>query len=299
MTKKKKHPPWQRIFLIALVVLLGLLFVFSRGYRSARRATISSQQEEERQTHENDTKVGYQDTVEEQSHMKADDTYFTPAITKEALLGKLDPSSHQDFVEVALSMASREGIYMREEAYKAFTSMYEAAREEGVTLRVISGARSFDHQKRIWEEKWNGLRKLHGDVKATDIEDAGERALEILRFSAMPGTSRHHWGTDIDLNSLQNSYFDSFEGREVYRWLRQHAYDYGFCQPYTAHGQDREGGYEEEKWHWSYYPVAADFLRAYRHMIVYEDINGFDGSETAKELDVIEKYVLDINEDCY
>lgn len=219
-------------------------------------------------------------------------------ITKEQLFGKIEPARHDDFVLIDSRYASRGGMYMHKEAYAAFIDMHAAAAQEGVILTIISAMRTFDHQRRIWENKWNGRQVLHGNIRATSIADPVQRALEILRFSAMPGTSRHHWGTDIDLNSLNNSYFASGEGRRVYNWLLANATTFGFCQPYTAHGEGRTAGYEAEKWHWSYKPVAAKFLEVFRSTVTIEDIGGFDGRETASEIGVIERFVLDVHADC-
>ena len=217
--------------------------------------------------------------------------------SKEILIGKID-FSNETLVLIPLQYANRESIYMNKEAFEAFLEMYNAAAEVGVSLKILSGFRSFEHQKTIWENKWNGRVKLTGNISATDISNKQKRALEILKFSAMPGTSRHHWGTDIDLNSLNNSYFESGEGRKVYDWLLQNAGIYGFCRPYNVKGKDRLAGYEEEKWHWSYMPVAKKYLSDYIEIITYEDIKGFDGHETAETVQVIEKYVMSINPEC-
>jgi LAS superfamily LD-carboxypeptidase LdcB len=114
----------------------------------------------------------------------------------------------------------------------------------------------------------------------------------------MPGTSRHHWGTDIDLNSLNNKYFSTGEGKEIYTWLTENASDYGFCQTYTLKDPTRPTGYEEEKWHWSYLPLARPFLDQYAQKVGYDDLKGFLGWETAKILRVIEDYVQSINMNC-
>ncbi len=221
-------------------------------------------------------------------------------ITTDMLLGRIDPESDEaGFEEISRKYANRKGMFLRREAMEAFTEMHAAAEKEGLQLVVLSATRTFSHQKRIWENKWQGVSLLHGGILATDIEDPVERSREILRFSAMPGTSRHHWGTDIDLNSLQNSYFEHGQGKLVYQWLKANASDYGFCQPYTAHGKRRTGGYEEERWHWSYKPLASDFYHAFAAQISYEDIDGFDGAETARAMRVIEDYVLDVNKDCF
>jgi D-alanyl-D-alanine carboxypeptidase len=206
------------------------------------------------------------------------------------LLGKISPAKDTDFVLIAAKYTSKTGIYMRREAYAAFEKMHAAAAAEGITLTIVSAMRNFNDQKRIWEGKWSG--------KHSGIADPVERAKAILRYSSMPGSSRHHWGTDLDLNNLENSYFESGAGKKVYEWLQAHAAEYGFCQPYTAMGPDRPEGYQEERWHWSYMPLAARYLKAYRAQVKLEDIMGFLGSETAAALHVIEHYVAGIAPPC-
>ena len=127
----------------------------------------------------------------------------------------------------------------------------------------------------------------------TTISNLKERARLILLYSSMPGTSRHHWGTDMDLNALENSYFDSGDGLKAYQWLTAHAVEFGFCQPYTSKRNGRTG-YEEEKWHWSYLPLSSELLTSYVNLVKYSDIKGFNGSETASKLKAIQNYVQGI-----
>ena len=291
----------QAILLILVLVLIALL-VFSRGYRTARRVSLP-RAETEKPTEDQslNQKVSVDATNQDQhknGEIMPEDHQYTVYVSREELLGHIDPASDDHFVLIDPAYANRSGMYLRREAYEAFLKMREAALEDGVALRVLSATRDFAHQRRIWENKWHGRQVLYGNIVATDIDDPVERAREILRFSAMPGTSRHHWGTDVDLNSLVNSYFESGEGKRIYDWLQANADDYGFCQPYTRHGEARIGGYEEEKWHWSYLPLSSQFLEAYKEMITYEDITGFAGSEVAVKLDVITHYVIDINQAC-
>ncbi len=220
------------------------------------------------------------------------------SVSKQALMGKPTGTKQSLLVLIAPEFANRRGMYMHKDAYNAFQSMHGAAKEEGIQLTIISAFRSFDHQKRIWENKWNGVQMLTGNINATKITDPVERAKEILKFSAMPATSRHHWGTDIDLNSLNNAYFESGKGKEEYDWLKKNAHKYGYCQPYTSKNDSRKTGYEEEKWHWSYMPVAVNYLKSFSNTINYSDIVGFDGWETAESISVIENYVRGINETC-
>lgn len=219
--------------------------------------------------------------------------------TLDYLMGKFDPAGHPDFTLVDPQYASREGMYLRKDTYEAFKKMHAAALEDSVQLVIRSATRNFESQKGIWEAKWTGQRKIEGGQDATKaFPDPKERALKILKFSSMPSTSRHHWGTDIDLNNLTNAYFEKGEGLKVYTWLQANAADFGFCQPYTAKDAGRPFGYNEEKWHWSYLPVAQPLTYKAARELKNEMISGFMGSEVAGEIDVVEKYVLGINAEC-
>ncbi|HUR31432.1 MAG TPA: M15 family metallopeptidase, partial [Saprospiraceae bacterium] len=166
----------------------------------------------------------------------------------------------------------------------------------GIRLQIRSATRNFNYQKGIWEAKWTGAKLIEGGENlAETTPDHKERALKILRYSAMPGSSRHHWGTDFDLNSFENSWFEEGEGLNIYNWLKKHASEYGFCQPYSA---GRQHGYFEERWHWSYMPVSQPLTTLAKEELKNEMIKGFHGSETAGMIDVVKNYVLGINEEC-
>ena len=111
-------------------------------------------------------------------------------------------------------------------------------------------------------------------------------------------SSRHHWGTDLDINSVSPAYFRKPEGKKVYAWLSSNASRFGFCQPYTAKGEKRPYGYEEEEWHWSYLPLSKGYLADYLGQITYAHIRGFAGAETAASLQVLERFVAGINPLC-
>jgi zinc D-Ala-D-Ala carboxypeptidase len=211
-------------------------------------------------------------------------------VDKNYLLGKFDPATHSQFVKLAdvHTSGSARGAYLHKETYEAFVRMREAAEKDGVSLVIISATRNFDSQKRIWENKWEGRTLVEGK-NLTTVKNLNERARLILLYSSMPSTSRHHWGTDMDLNSLENSFFESGEGLRIYQWLSKHAHEYGFCQPYTSKTTGRTG-YEEEKWHWSYLPLSGVFLEQYKQQVSYSDIKGFKGSEVAKSMQVILRY---------
>ncbi len=220
------------------------------------------------------------------------------SITAEYLTGRFDPAKDRRFVQVRPEHGNGETMYLRQEAYEAFVRMSEAARKAGISLKILSATRGFDRQKLIWEEKWNGRRAVDGEFLQGPAKDPAERAQKIMRWSSMPGTSRHHWGTDIDLNDMNNSYFTQGQGKKVYEWLVANAPNYGFCQVYSAIGPQRPHGYQEEKWHWSYLPIAQELTERYRALIQDSDIQGFIGAEAAPQIRAIERYVLGINPAC-
>ena len=225
-------------------------------------------------------------------------TVPTEKISKTELLGQVDPSQNKDFVTISPPYASRSGMYLRKEAFDAYKKMYDAAAAEDLNLMIVSAFRSFNHQKRIWEAKWTGARKVMGQNLASAYPNGEERAAVILMFSAMPGTSRHHWGTDVDIYSVEDDDFEQGRGKKIYEWLQKNAAQYGFCQIYTPKDSLRPTGYEEEKWHWSYKPLAEKFQQAYQKKISYQDISGFKGDRTAKRLKIIQDYVLAVNPAC-
>ncbi len=211
-----------------------------------------------------------------------------PGVDANYLLGKFDPAARRDFVTVGKPYTDKSGMRLRKETFEAFKKMFAAAKKEGVVLHIISSTRTFNQQKAIWEGKWVRFAKAAPDPK--------DRALKILEYSSMPGSSRHHWGTDMDLNDLNNAAFEPGGKHEkVYTWLAAHAHEYGFGQPYTA---GRATGYHEEKWHWSYLPLSRNFLALYRRRLSEKDIKGFQGAETATGIGIVKNYVLGINAAC-
>ncbi len=219
--------------------------------------------------------------------------------TVDYVMGKFQPKDDEAFVTIPIRYADREGMYLRKEVLDAFVKMYDAAKEDGVHLVIRSATRNFEYQKGIWERKWTGQTILSdGTNVAKDIPLAKAKALKILEYSSMPGSSRHHWGTDIDFNSFENSWFETGEGLILFNWLEKHAADYGFCRPYCAKGDLRQSGYNEEKWHWSYMPLSKPLTRFAERRLKNEMIKGFKGDEVTEEIDVVGNYVLGIHPEC-
>ncbi len=181
--------------------------------------------------------------------------------------GEFNPAQHPLFIRLDKVGIPTDGKvhYLRSETAKALKKMYDAFHKDhpAIPFYVQSSTRNFTDQKYIWEEKFNGKQPVNGINLKEKFKDPLKRGEAILMYSSMPGTSRHHWGTDFDINFLTNEYYISGEGKVLYTWLVEHAGSYGFCQPYSP---GRKKGYCEEKWHWSYVPLAREFLHTWNRM---------------------------------
>lgn len=217
---------------------------------------------------------------------------------KAYLTGKFEPEKRNDFARITPDNAVNGNVmYLAKEAYEAFQLMATAAKLDGINLRIASATRNFDYQKGIWEKKWTGETLVDFQNLAASIPDGSIRFKKILEYSAAPGTSRHHWGTDIDINFAIPAYFEEGRGKLEYEWLVENAARFGFCQPYNEKGALRPVGYNEEKWHWSYLPLAQTFTEEYAKLVKPEDITGFLGEEYIPE-NLIYDYVWGINPAC-
>lgn len=148
----------------------------------------------------------------------------------------------------------------------AFNDMQVAAAHEGFNLQAASSWRSFERQLAIWNGKWRGERPLlDADNQPLDALQLGEaeRLHAILRWSALPGTSRHHWGTDLDIydpdclpagTRLALEPWEYEAGgwfADLGEWLGDHMSDFGFFLPY-AKPLDAAQGVAYEPWHISF-----------------------------------------------
>jgi LAS superfamily LD-carboxypeptidase LdcB len=153
----------------------------------------------------------------------------------------------------------------------ALDQMTGAALNEGIDLRAVSSFRSFDRQLAIWNGKFRGQRPLlsrSGMPLEALAMDETARVDAILCWSALPGASRHHWGTDLDVidratlepgqeaQLTPDEYAPGGCFETLGRWLDRHAAEFGFFRPYDL---DR-GGVQPEPWHCSFAPLAVEAL---------------------------------------
>lgn len=171
------------------------------------------------------------------------------------------------------------------EALAALLRLQAKAHSDGIELELVSSFRDYERQLRIWN------RKARGEVTLLDVhsqpltysELSSQQILDaILRWSALPGTSRHHWGTDIDVfdakmmtvpevQLVPAEYAPGGPFHDLHRWLDEKITTgeaEGFYRPYML---DR-GGTSPESWHLSYAPQAHDYFSKFDLDLYRENI---------------------------
>lgn len=210
--------------------------------------------------------------------------------TRDQLIGKGNPDI------VGESYTSK----MHKETKVALDKLKAAAEKDGIYIEVVSAYRSFQRQKEIFEGKYNRFTQ-----QGLSPKDAISK---IIEYSTIPGTSRHHWGTDIDIIQTKVPRPESvlqpqhFHGNgpfcKLKEWLNKHANSFGFYEAYTNNANRK--GFKYEPWHFSYAPVSKPMLQEYKRLDIKQILTeeNIKGSEYFSEA-FIEMYrsenILDIN----
>ena len=149
------------------------------------------------------------------------------------------------------------------EAYIKFKQMQNDAKKDGIEIEIVSGYRSYQKQKNIWNYKYNkNFKKGIFGIKNIN---------RIIQYSTLPGTSRHHWGTDIDVIDkrftpkgdllIEKNYSENGIYSQLYRWMKKNSKNYGFYLVYDD--SPKRKGFKFEPWHYSYKPLSVRFLKRY------------------------------------
>ncbi len=143
-----------------------------------------------------------------------------------------------------------------EYAYDKFLDLWQAAHDEGFYLMVTSSYRDYASQKEIYDYR-----------KATQ----GERKAD--ETAARPGHSEHQTGLVVDMTSTTEPSATDFSESEAYKWLKEHAHEFGFIERYPA---DKEylTGYSPESWHWRYVGIEAATVM-HEENITYDEYYAF------------------------
>lgn len=176
-------------------------------------------------------------------------------------------------------------LYLHPEVIQPLENLSVAAAKAGFILTLASGYRNFSRQLVIWNQKALGVRPVlnsSGNVIDMQFLSDDEKLQAILRWSALPGASRHHWGTDVDLydrSKIDETYqlkltVDETEPpgpfAEFHLWLTDKLgeKDCPFFRPYVID----KGGVAPEPWHLSYAPLAKNYYAQFSVDILREQI---------------------------
>ncbi|KGQ69855.1 peptidase M15 [Chelonobacter oris] len=180
---------------------------------------------------------------------------------------------------------------LQADTLNAFTALRQSAVGAGFDLQPASSFRDFSRQQQIWNAKFRCQRKVHDDhgnpLDLSGLDD-WQKCAAILRWSALPGASRHHWGTEIDIydptrlpqgHSLQLEPWE-YEAQgyfyDLSQWLVENITQFDFTLPFQAAST---AGVGREPWHLSYQPAAEQFRAQFNADILLrswqnEDIAG-------------------------
>ena len=200
---------------------------------------------------------------------------------------------------------------VQDEVADAFFEMKRLAEVEGISLYPVSAFRDFDAQLRIWNLKYSGQRPLYSiDGRELNFEEMlpAEVIKHILNWTALPGGSRHHWGSDIDVidsAALPENYQvkllpeETKQGGVFYKlhcWLDDNMEQFGFFRPY-AHYQN---GIHPERWHISYGPVSRPAMTALTQELLEETIvdSQISGLEIVLSMlpEIYQNYIMNITQ---
>ena len=155
-------------------------------------------------------------------------------------------------------------ILLEKETYSAFIKMKDAAEKDGIVIKLVSGFRDFYRQQMIWNNKYKKFTNEFSLDGPTAIK-------EIIRFSTIPGTSRHHWGTEIDIIDknfenekdllISKKYEEGGIFNSLKKWMDKNSKRFGF---YIVYDDDsNRPGFEYEPWHYTYKPVSDLYQREF------------------------------------
>lgn len=198
---------------------------------------------------------------------------------------------------------------LHRDVVEPFARLRGAAAREGMDLLPVSSFRDFERQLAIWNAKCRGERDLFDrDGLLVDAATLSEDALVsvILIWSALPGSSRHHWGTEIDVidaaalppggraRLVTQEYVPGGVFERLEAFLQHEAERYGFYRPYAV---DR-GGVQPEPWHLSHAATAAAALAAFTPDVLRDALEGVDleaaATVNARLPEIFERYVVNV-----
>ena len=245
--RKKKKIKWIRIIILMIIIILiiigGIMFINSTPNKTKETTPKEKTKKEEVTTK---TTVELEKTPKNNQEFKnlKDGEYITEKgyhleikdgiayIENNIIVNKTYsiPDSFKPQNPSTEITEDKCNNCINKDAMEAFKLMQSDATSIGLNIYISSGYRSYNYQEKLY----NNYISISGKEKADT-------------YSARPGHSEHQTGTCFDLNSIDDSFANTSEGK----WINQNAYLYGFIIRYPK-GKETLTGYQYESWHLRY-----------------------------------------------
>ena len=183
-----------------------------------------------------------------------------PTLTTSQLLGLKTPHG--------MISDPESGQFALKQVMESYWKLKGQASQDGWHLILVSAHRTFYSQRRIWNDYDKPLRKM------SSLSEKA-RVRSIMSVVSVPGLSRHHWGTDLDISE------ESLRGQllkinpdtpkkvlDFYRWMEENAPRFGFCKVYLG----KRGAVVDEPWHWSYFPFSRVYTKQFMEITDFSKI---------------------------
>lgn len=231
------------LFLLIFGILLAVHFLNGRGSERQQEATAPAETTEQTTGEAATEPATPAPTQPTDAQPAGEAVTFDKAELDQWYLKMASPAYpvDQNFMPETALIQSANGTNYRvdKRILEPLQEMIAAAKEDGVTLTIISAYRSYDYQTGLFDKKVK-----EQEANGYEGEEAKSVAATIV---ARPGTSEHQLGLALDFNYLDEEYADSKE----LTWLREHGPDYGFILRYEK-GKEEITGVIYEPWHFRY-----------------------------------------------
>ncbi len=236
--KRKKKVKKNLIIFIQTLIIIALtvaLIVVSLNYNSLKSSVKSNNSSSDltSQNASSEAEVKVDETKEWYLKLVNPDVSVTNEFISSVKLSNIDSR---------FTSGNESSKFLDERVVDAFVSMCEAALKDGIALKSISAYRTYNYQNTLYN---NRVQRCVND--GLSREEAKQVAATIV---AIPGTSEHHLGLAVDINSVE----ESFEDTTAFRWLQENAEDYGFIMRYSKEKKSITK-IIYEPWHYRYVGV--------------------------------------------
>ena len=163
-------------------------------------------------------------------------------------------------------------IKLQPEVFRQFKKMQKEALKSGIKIQIVSGYRSYQRQLYIWNNKYNKFA-LEGFTPKEIFQ-------KIINYTTIPGTSRHHWGTEMDIIDakvkmplkllVETNYAKNGVYNPLKKWMDANSEKFGFFLVYD--NSINRKGFKYEPWHYSYKKRAKPMFKQFLKLNIIKSI---------------------------